>query len=342
MVEEFKHYNREFARRFLQTAVVVDDEAYMVFDEGGGQRSEVVTPGRDSLTTTQEYQGLVGGKSGHALDAGSIMNSFSALGVICGVVGPTQSEMEPVRQADIVVLDWLLRDSGFEYTLNILRKLLTGERERNSLRLVAIYTGEAQLEDIYQIIFDELKNNGLGPKDVGNKTTIPYQHGWLVLYAKSAVNLAEGLKDRSVTEEELPRKLLDDFASMTEGLLPSIALTSLTAVREGEHKILDRFSADLDPAFLAHRACLATPKDAVGQIVNHIAEELRGLIDSAVAEESPASTEAVEDWIRRKGEGKTEFIFGNKHLNLEGTISLVLFQFNSDRLTGGNQSRAGS
>lgn len=323
LVEEFKHCNREFAQRFLKTAVVVDDEAYMDREDADGPSAKVAAPNRHIQTSVQENQSPEDGKRVHSLNARFIMDSFSTLGVICGVVGPTPSEMEVVRQADIVILDWLLRDGNPEYTMSLLSKLLTGERERNSLRLVAIYTGEPQLEDIYQTIFDELEKNTLGPKEVGNKTTIPYRHGWLVLYAKSAVNIAEGLKDRSVTEKELPGKLLDDFASMTEGLLPSIALTSLTAVREGEHKVLDRFSADLDPAFLAHRACLATPKDAEGQIVNHIAEELRGLIDSTVAEMSPANTEAVENWIRRKGEGTANFVFGNKHLNLEKTISLA-------------------
>ena len=99
---------------------------------------------------------------------------------------------------------------------------------------------------------------------------------------------------------------------MTEGLLPGIALTSLSAVREGEHKILDRFCAALDPAFLAHMACLSDPEDAERQIVTHVAEELRGLMDNAVADESPAGVQVVEDWIRCKGDGGTGFKFGER------------------------------
>ena len=110
---------------------------------------------------------------------------------------------------------------------------------------------------------------------------------------------------------------------MTSGLFPSIALTSLTAVREGAHKVLDRFGADLDPAFLAHRACLSDPHDAERQIVNHVAEELRGLMDNAVAQASPASAEAVESWIRHKGVGTASFVFGDRSLDLEQTIALA-------------------
>ncbi len=286
-----------------------------------GPKSEVVVPGRHRRTSVQKFQSPVGEKSVHALNARSIMDAFSSLGVICGVVGPTQSEMEAVRQADIVVLDWLLRDGSSEYTLTLLRRLLTEERDRNSLRLVAIYTGEARLDGIHQAVFDELKNNALDLKEDGNKTTIPYRHGRLVLYAKSAVSLPTSLKDRSVTEEELPDKLLDDFASMTEGLLPGIALTSLTAVREGEHKILDRFCGELDPAFLAHMACFPDPEEAEGQIVAHVAEEIRGLADETVAAVSPAGKRAVESWIQR--DGRTNFKFGDRELNLQQTITLV-------------------
>ncbi len=145
----------------------------------------------------------------------------------------------------------------------------------------------------------------------------------MVLYAKSDVNLAEPLKQRSVVEGDLPERLVEDFSTMTAGLLPSIALTSLTAVREGAHKVLHRFSADLNPAFLAQRVCVSNPDDAERQIVNHVAEELRGLMDNAVAAQSPAGTDAVECWIRRKGGGAAPFVFGGQELDLEETTTLA-------------------
>ena len=231
--------------------------------------------------------------------------------------------METMRQADIVVLDWLLQDDDSRCALTLLRELLDGDLDRHSLRLVAIYTGEARLEDICAAVSAELTRAGFDPLPNEPKTEIRYQHGRVVLYAKTDVNLAEPLKERSVSEKDLPGKLVSDFASITEGLLPGIALTSLTAVREGAHKLLDRFCADLDPAFLAQRACLSNPEDAERQIVNHVAEELRGLMDNAVAEESPAGADAVEGWIRRNGNGVVNFVFGTRELDLERTITLA-------------------
>ncbi len=319
--EEIRRRHRLFAQRFLRTAVVVDDKAYMELDGDVGPKAEVVVPGRETRPVSQEDQIPVVPRLEQSLNAGSITDSFSTIGVICGVVGPTQSEINALRQADIVVLDWRLQADDPQYALTLLSKLLTDEADnRNSLRLVAIYTGEGRLEDICNDIVVKLKEVELDPSTNENKTEISYRHGRVVIYAKSAVNLAAPLRNRSVAEEDLPDLLISDFAAMTEGLLPSIALTSLTAVREGEHKVLDRFSADLDPAFLAHRVCLSDPEDAERQIVNHVAEELRGLMDNAVAEESPAGVEAVEGWIRRKGEG---FRFGDEEIDLEETVKLA-------------------
>ena len=321
--EEFKERSRNIAERFLQTAVVVDDEAYFAPNGSDGPRAEVVVPDRSTRALRRDEKEPVSHGASHALDAGTLIGSFSALGVICGVVGPTDAALETMRQADIVILDWRLREDKPELALDLLRELLTGETDRNSLRLVAIYTGEAGLENIRSEIFAELTKQSLDPKENETGPNVSYRHGRVVLYAKSDVNLAPPLDERSVSEENLPVRLVEDFASMTAGLLPGIAITSLTAVREGAHKVLDRFSAELDPAFLAHKACLSEPDDAERQIVNYVAEELRALMDNAVAQESPAGEDAVEGWIRRKGERTAIFAFGDRELDIEQTITLA-------------------
>lgn len=315
--------SRSFAQRFLQTAVVVDNEAFIPLEGGNGPQAEVVAPSRRTRASSQDEEGPVNRRSIHTLNAGFVMDAFSALGVICGVVGPRASAMETMRQADIVVLDWLLQNGEPEYALKLLRELMAGEVDRNSLRLVAIYTGEARLEEICLAVVAELTKAGLDVAANETNTEISYTHGRVVLYAKPAVNLPEPLRERCVAEENLPERLVDDFALMTEGLLPGIALVSLTAVREGEHMVLDRFSADLDPAFLAHKACLSNPDDAERQIVNHVAEELRGLMDNAVAGESPAGVDAVENWIRSKDNGSAGFKFGERNLDVEQAITLA-------------------
>ncbi len=318
--DEFATRSRNLAQRFLQTAVVVDDEAYMALNDDG-PKAEVVTPGRHTRTSRQNEQNPAGRGASHALDAGSLIDSFSELGIICGAIGPTNAAKETMRQADIVILDWCLQDDEPDRALILLRDLLTAETDRNSLRLVAIYTGEQGLENIGTDICAELKRLELEPEGNETKTEIRYRHGRVVLYAKSDVSLASPLKDRSIAEDNLPGRLVEDFALMTKGLLPGIALTSLAAVREGAHRVLNQFSAELDPAFLAHMACLSSPEEAERQIVAHVAEELRGLADEAVAAASPAGKQAAEFWIRN--DGRDSFEIGDKQLDMAQTIKLV-------------------
>ena len=303
MMENYQQHSRKLAQRFLQTAVVVDDEAYMSSEEGSGPKGRLVIPDRRQRITNDNDQGSIG-RSLNRLNASSVMDSFSALGIICGVVGPTDKALATMRKADIIVLDWLLRDASPEYTLELLKKLLTEETDKNSLRLVSIYTGENDLEGIREKITEMLEEVGLGPKPDENK--ILYQHGRVVLYAKSDVKVTHHWGNYQIVfaAEKLPVRLVEDFASMTSGLLPAIALTSLAAVREGAHKVLDRFCSDLDPAFLAHRMCLTNPDDAERHIVESVAEELRGLIDNDVATESSAGKKAVECWMRKRHEDK--------------------------------------
>ena len=324
-MDNYQKRSYELARRFLQTAVVVDDKAYMALEQDNVSKGHVVEPGRIPKTTSGQNDAAETGPSPQlGLDAAPVIDSFLRLGVICGVVspaGPTREAMlETMKKADIVVLDWFLQDGNHEYTLKLLEGLLAGESDQNSLRLVSIYTGQPELDEIRKKVYEILCKANLNPKSLEDNPEISYQHGRVVLYAKSDVNLAKPFNNRNVKEENLPEKLVNDFASMTSGLLPRIALTSLTAVRENEHKLLDRFGGKLDPAFLAHKSYLPNPEDAERQIVNCITEELRGLMDNAVAETSSEDVDAVEHWIREKAK---EFSFCEKTLNQEDAIELA-------------------
>ena len=319
--DTFAEHCRELARRFLQTAIVVDDEAFMLATEDVSIRELVVPTRRQPKSSEDEAR--TGSPDGRRLDSEALIDSFADLGVICGVIGPSKKAMLTIRQADIVVLDWRLKAEEPKYALELFVDIVTGAADRNALRLVAFYTGEEDLPKMQGEIFAALTSEGLDPQHEG-LGTLTYGHGRIVLYAKPSVNLPGNLRSRQLTEEELPSRLVDDFSRMTAGLLPSIALVSLTAVRECAHMVLDRFCPRLDPAFLAHRACLPNPDDAERQMVNHVAEELRSLMDYAVADQSPAGESAVAGWIReRAGDPPREFQFGGKSLTSDQTVALA-------------------
>ena len=318
--DTFAEHCRDIAQRFLQTAIVVDDEAFK--HRSPVTVDKVVVPGRRPTRPTDADE-LPRRSGRHGLDTEAIIQEFATRGIICSAIGPTMEAMLAVRQADIVVLDWRLKADEPEFALNLLLRILTDEPDRNALRLVAIYTGEADLPRIQDDISARLREAGLEPQ-VDEEGTVTYGHGRVVLYAKPSVNLPRSFRDRQTPENELPRRLIGDFADLTAGLLPSIALVSLTAVRECAHIVLDRFGKKLDPAFLAHRACLSDPDDAERQMVNHVAEELRGLMDYAVADQGPAGRQPITQWIKEQaGDPPQDFRFGDTSLSSERTVALA-------------------
>ena len=314
----FAEHCRALAQRFLQTAIVVDDEAFTAQHET--TVDTLTPPGR--RPPSGDTDDAVPRSGRHSLDTKAIIDGFASLGVICGAIGPTDAAMAAIRQADIVVLDWRLKDDDPEFALSLLMDILTAEPDRNALRLVAFYTGEGELDRIQDQIVTRLRDAGLDPT-VADHATVTYGHGRIVLYAKPSVNLPGTLRSRQAPEGQLPERLIEDFARLTVGLLPSIALTSLTAVRESAHIVLNTFRADLDPAFLAHRACLANPDEAEQHMVASIASELRSVMEYAVADQEPAGRTPITQWIGGRPHASEGFEFGQHTLKLEEVVRLA-------------------
>ena len=322
---EYVDHCRKIAERFLQTAVVVDDEAYMRLDKNPEAGEPLIIPARNQPAVAASGSDSTPRRPNHSLSATSIIQSFAKLGVICGVVAPADSALNPTRHADIVILDWQVNKDDGAYSLNLLIQLLSGQSDRNSLRLVAFYTGETRLTDIRDRVVCRLTEVGISATvHPDNQTVVVHPHGRIVLYAKSGVNLDRTLRSRVVAEGDLPDRLAADFTEMVEGLLPSIVLVSLTAVRESARRVLDQFNSELDPAFLAQRASISNPDEAEQQIVNHVAEELRGLMDDAVDDQRPAGSEAIKGWVCRRAEnGSPSFQFGPRTLTVQQTVKLA-------------------
>ena len=336
---EFRRRCEDIAARFLQTVVIVDDEAYI--GEPPGVVGALITPTRRTAARVagEVSKEDVEGEDGHShnLNAGLLVESFSRRGLICAVIAPQVEEegrgdTSPVdlvapaaRRADIVILDWRLNNDNGEKTLSILKNILETDADidpTGRLRLVAVYTGEQDLSGIGSIISERLE----GFAGDEHNVVLSRRHCRITIYAKSDTPLAPDLADKSVSESELPARLIGDFTDMTEGLLPSIALTSLAAIRENSHRILDRFDATLDPAFLTHRACLPFPDDSQQHMATQLANELHALIGDAVATTSPnpASMEAVKDWLNSSLGPEVGLCFGEgKTASREETIALL-------------------
>ncbi len=297
----FAAHCREIARRFLLTAVVVDDELSVTGDPS--VHGDLASPGRDAPTGTGPASAEPQPPPPRPLRVNPITWSFARQGMVCGVVSPHEEEADneelakAAARADIVILDWRLNPTTGANALPLLKRILVEDRP-DRLRLIAFYTGEPNHKRIRKKVVECLNGVGGGDQAVvtGNGNAIDFRACRIVVYGKPDSSVVE--PDTVVNEEALAERLIADFAYKVEGLLPSLVLAALGAVRENVHRVLECFGRDLDPAFLVHRACLPQPSESQQHIVEQIASELHGIMDDAVAQRSPAGIDAIEHWLK--------------------------------------------
>ena len=321
----FKQHCREIARSFLLTAVVVDDELSVSAD--GPVHGGLTRPRRGAVRLAPPS---VDPLPRRPLKVEPVTRSFAGEGMVCGVVSPQRDDNDhdalakAVARADIVILDWRLSRVTGANALPLLARILTND-PRHRLRLIAFYTDELDLGAIRRKIAASLDNLSEPGRVVSasndRKGAIDFGPCRILVYAKSD---SRTLEPRSIVKEEaLAAQLIADFADMVEGLLPSLVLTALAAVRENVYQVLERFGRDLDPAFLAHRACLPHPLESEQHMVEQIASELHGIMDEAVGRTTPAGIEAIKLWLQGRF-GDNPVVFGpNKEMSRTETLAML-------------------
>jgi len=282
----------EIARRFLHTAVVVDDEARLQRE----QPTPLQTPDRRNRPDVSERADPEPIRR-RSLDAAALSQAFAERGVVCGVLVPaphdpiTDAVVQAAARADVVILDWQIDDDDGAQALEILAKLRTHDSERGErVRLIVIYTGEPNLPEILGRIHEAM------PEDVQVEETrlrLRYRNIRVMLFGKDPAILTEKHRALAFEETALPSALFRAWMQMDAGLLPSLALLSLTAVRENAHAVVGKFKRELDPAFMTHRACLFDPGDAEQHIVDQVASELHAVMSSQVLAHSEEYRETL-------------------------------------------------
>jgi hypothetical protein len=289
--------SRAIAADFLQTVVLVDDQAELrrVTDVPDETSSPGPIAGIDPLFEVDseeesepeaglqvpENQGAP--ESGEdTLDAKTVIDRFSELGLVCGVIRPDPTDplsetVGPVAtRADILVLDWWLNGDAGEASLALIRHVVSDIDHRHRVRLIVVYTAERDLRGIAQRIAGILDDATI----VGDNRVIagPVH---VTVFAKPETNVGPELADAVVNFYDLPDRVINEFVDAVQGLLPNVVLSSLAAIRSNTHRILNRFSKELDPAYLGHRILLPHPDDAQDHITNLVAQELSSVLNNA-------------------------------------------------------------
>ena len=320
---------REIVQRFLLTAVVIDDELSVPADppvHGNLEEPDPHAP-REAPTLMDPHP-----HPPRPLNVDPITWSFARQGMVCGMISPHEGEQarghlaKAVARADIVILDWRLNRRTGADASPLLKRILM-EDQQHRLRLIAFYTGEPDQEAIRDKIAAVIQRLGLPCRTF--RTTDQRCHAIgtgasrIVVYAKPGSHTRN--LSSVVREEELANQLIADFSGMVEGLLPCLVLTALAAVRENVYRVLERFGHELDPAFLAHRACLPHPTESEQHIVEQIASELHGIMDDAVGGRKPTPTgiDAIKLWLADRFGGE-DVVFGpNKEMSLPQVLEML-------------------
>ena len=318
---------RGIAQRFLLTAVVVDDE--LSVGSGPSNPRDLTVPDPRGVTAAA-IPSEPDTNPLRPLNVDPITWSFARKGMVCGVVSPQEGESDyetlakATARSDIVILDWQLSRETGANALPLLQRILR-EDQPNRPRLIAFYTSQPDHGEIRKEILDGLTDLDRPELEVstGDDHRSPINFGAcrIVVYAKPGSPTPGSAA--VVREEDLAERLITDFAEMVEGLLPSLVLTALTAVRENVFRVLERFGPDLDPAFLAHRASLPQPLESEQHIVEQIASELQGIMDDAVSRSNPAGLEAIKHWLRDRFDNNCiEFCLG-KEISHDDALAML-------------------
>ncbi|TFH29324.1 MAG: hypothetical protein E4G98_04040 [Promethearchaeota archaeon] len=279
---DFMKLSTEVAKRFLHTVVFVDDQA--IFEEI--QQPIVLTaPKRIAKKEKDSQEGFH--RSAHTLNVKKVTDEFALKGMICSVLKPNEGDntIEYVKQsakrADVFILDWKINNDDGKTAREIINMLISlDDSEYSRLRLIIIYTREPDIDSISASIRDKITEEfdvDFSPDDNG----FAFQKGHLriSIFAKEETIVNPGCKERILSITDLPERLSTEFAKITSGLVSNVAIESLSVLRDNTHLFLSNLGPEIDPPYLAHRALLPNPDDAMNHAVDIIASEFHSLLD---------------------------------------------------------------
>ena len=285
MAERFTDIVYDVASQFVNSVLFIDERAFT---------NVSTNPSRD-------------------FDAKAVAQAFAEAGKVCSFYAPSCPDdvaacKKLVAETDIVVLDWDLyipvtssgeddetqdveSDNRGFYSLQLI-KSIADDAESDKLRVVFIYTGETDIDEVADRIIVTLNDSKFKRN---NSYEIHSDNIHIIIRLKEQVKTEyTGNSKYVVKYSELPKVVISSFSDYVRGLMPCFAMKSLTAIRDRAACILKTYNANLDPEYLGHQMALSDPNDSKLFIANSFGAGLSELImdDSSIDIDS-----WVEAWI---------------------------------------------
>ncbi len=340
------------ARKFIQTAVVIDNEAVLGAPNRAPEDDKPKRARRDSGSVLAEASlepdapaddpvpapvperphgddAETAIATSHYLNAKQLTDAFLAQSVICGLYKPEPGEnmvllsSNAAMHADLVIIDWFLEGRSSATAKEIIRNILKADRAENGrLRLLAVYTMEPGLASIAGELFDAIEQDPALKGRLAlaeNSQTLASSDTRICFFNKP--NTIDTKNAEIVAEGDLPERLLREFAALTEGVMATFAVSSIAAIRRTAHHLVASFRKELDGAYVAHRSALPDPEDAKEFATDLIAAELRNVISVNEVAESTMNVEILEHWIDHLVNEKSHVF--TDHVEAEAPADLV-------------------
>ncbi|MDR0283348.1 MAG: hypothetical protein LBI33_00430 [Propionibacteriaceae bacterium] len=354
MSDSFESHIREQVKCFLQTVLVIDDEAYRPLDSSAldvDDGEDWGVGGRESLPgKLPQLKVPLEEHASEAFDAKSVSVAFAKVGLSCAILSPQSTqenkEHEPAftsaaKRADVLVLDWSMNGDHGQTAKDLVGSVLRDDasNEHHRLRLIVVYTGEPFLGDIaVQIALVVKSILGDEPDWDDRETMVSFCCGpvRVSVYAKEHVsNLPIGLEERRRSLSALPQVTVEEFGRHRIGLVTTAAISALAAIRNDAHRLLAVFGPELDPAVLGQRVALPHPEDVERQVEELIGSELLAIVqDHEVG--AHIGVPEIEAWLAHDkslgSHGCSEF---------EGVTDAIRLQLLKDGLTEKLKGEAG-
>ncbi|MCY4461875.1 MAG: response regulator receiver domain [Albidovulum sp.] len=299
----------EAARSFAQTLIVVDDEAGNQTQEHAINDLEPLKEPKRADSNQEEGGGdqiRTSSRASNPLDQKSLIDSALKAGLVCAVVRPNKGEdmAEQVaiaaERADIVSLDWQMGDKG-DKAIKIINEIIKSDSLKGGrLRLIAIYTGDRNFDEILKKVEDSIpqcRRDEYKFSKADNR--IESKNGLRIVWLlkSGGTQLSENLKNYQVGESDLAERLLVEFSKLSKGLLSNVALATIGALRDSTHHTLGKFTDRMDGPYFHHRALLSSPIDAQDYAVSIVLSDLKSAVDRGPVGDKFAGANAISNRI---------------------------------------------
>jgi hypothetical protein len=314
----FEQFIEDSASSYLQSVVYIDDKIYIkkgnldqissdpIFsiqqptfvsegdvssEETPARAHELVGSGDEGLALKDSNKFLFDDYSYHPEE---LMESFAEKGIICALYEPTKDANVDVgstiyklcQSADIVVLDWnLYNDDGAKVSrliANLIKQ--SAEDQPHHVRLCTIYTDKPDLVSTAKVLLANLESFECQELTCDeDRLQLVSGATRISILGKPGVSRPPDIQEKfDVPERDLATRLLKDFSKMHRGLLSGLALKGLSSIRKNTKRLLDKFSCELDGAFILHRALVMRDHEALEELPELLANELLAILEDSL------------------------------------------------------------